>query len=64
MGETKLETIKDITVQFEEIQRYMQIAKEEKATKTYAELKIKYMSLKTLLQVAGVNLTDIDIIKE
>ena len=49
---------------FREIQRYMAIAKEENATKTYAELKEKYISLKTLLNVLGVNLTDIDKIKE
>lgn len=49
---------------FREIQRYMIIAKEENATKTYTELKKKYISLKALLNVLGVNLTDIDEIKE
>ncbi len=49
---------------FREIQRYMVIAKEENAEKTYAELKKKYISLKALLNVLGVNLTDIDEIKE
>ncbi|MBD5521617.1 MAG: hypothetical protein HDR03_10450 [Lachnospiraceae bacterium] len=49
---------------FREIQRYMAIAKEENATKTYIELKKKYISLKALLNVLGVNLTDIDEIKE
>lgn len=49
---------------FREIQRYMLIAKEEGATKTYAELRKKYISLKALLSVIGVNLTDIDEIKE
>ena len=34
------------------------------ATETYAELKKKYISLKALLNVLGVNLTDIDEIKE
>lgn len=42
----------------------MQIAKDEEALKTYAELKKKYISLKALLTVLGVNLTDIDEIKE
>ena len=49
---------------FREIQRYMFLAKEENATKTYAELKKKYISLKALLNVLGINLTDIDEIKE
>ncbi len=42
----------------------MMIAKEENAERTYAELKKKYISLKALLNVLGVNLTDIDEIKE
>ena len=49
---------------FREIQRYMTIAKKENATETYAELKDEYLSLKAILQVAGVNMTDIDKIKE
>lgn len=42
----------------------MKLAKEEGATKTYANLKKEYISLKALLAVVGVNLTDIDEIKE
>ena len=49
---------------FREIQRYMVLAKEENAEKTYAELKDKYLALKAILNVLGVNLTDIDKIKE
>ena len=49
---------------FKEIQRYMFLAKKENATETYAELKKKYLSLKAILNVCGVNLTDIDEIKE
>ena len=49
---------------FREIQRYMVTAKEENAMRTYAELKEKYISLKALLGVLGVNLTEIDKIKE
>lgn len=49
---------------FKEIQRYMVLAKKENATETYAELKKKYLSLKAILNVCGVNLTDIDEIKE
>ena len=42
----------------------MMLAKEENATKTYANLKKDYISLKALLTVAGVNLTELDEIKE
>ncbi|MBD5459278.1 MAG: hypothetical protein HDR27_11985 [Lachnospiraceae bacterium] len=59
-----VEIAKTAIEDFREIQRYMVIAKEEGATKTYSELKKKYISLKALLSVIGVNLTDIDEIKE
>ena len=49
---------------FKEIQRYMFLAKKENATETYAELKKKYLSLKAIFNVCGVNLTDIYEIKE
>ena len=49
---------------FEKVQRYMIIAKEENATRTYAALKIQYISLKALLNSLGVNMAEIDIIKE
>jgi hypothetical protein len=42
----------------------MTIARKENATETYTELKSEYLSLKALLNVIGVNLIDIDIIKE
>lgn len=50
--------------EFREIQRYMALAREEHAEKTYAELKDKYIALKAILNVLGVSLTDIDKIKE
>ena len=49
---------------FEKVQDCMILAKEENAIKTYAKLKDEYLSLKAILQVCGVNLTDIDKIKE
>ena len=49
---------------FREIQKYMVLAKKENATETYAELKVKYISLKALLNSLGVNMADIDRIKE
>lgn len=42
----------------------MLLAKEENATKTYAKLKDEYLTIKALLNVSRVNLTDIDKIKE
>lgn len=61
---TSLEVTRDTINEFLEIQEYMLLAKEENATKTYAKLKTKYLSLKAILKIAGVNLTDIDMIKE
>lgn len=58
------EIAKDTLEQFKKIQDYMALAKEENATKTYANLKKDYISLKALLTVAGVNLTELDKIKE
>lgn len=59
-----LEIAKAAIDDFKEIQEYMALAKKENASETYAKLKKKYLSLKAILNVAGVNLTDIDEIKE
>ncbi len=61
---TSLEVTKAAIDDFKKIQKYMTLAKEENAVKTYAELKDEYLSLKAILQVSGVNLADIDKIKE
>ena len=58
------EIIKNAMDDFKKIQTYMLIAKEEKAIRTYNTLKDEYLSLKALLTVLGVNLADIDKIKE
>ena len=58
------EIAKDTLEQFKKIQRYMTVAKKENAVETYAELKKEYLTIKALLNVSGVNLTDIDEIKE
>ena len=49
---------------FAKVQRRMLLARKENATETYADLKEEYITLKALLNVAGVNLTEIDKIKE
>ena len=49
---------------FQKVQAHMKIAKEEDAVKTYESLKKDYKSLKAVLTSLGVNLTEIDEIKE
>lgn len=59
-----LEVTKDVIEQFIDIQQHMFIAREENAEKTYISLKKRYKILKAILNATGVNLTDIDEIKE
>ena len=59
-----LEIMKAAIDDFKKIQDYMILAREENAERTYAKLKDEYLSLKAILTVAGVNLTDIDELKE
>lgn len=59
-----LEIAKAAIEDFKKIQEFMLLAKKENAAETYAKLKDEYLSLKAILNVAGVNLTDIDKIKE
>ena len=59
-----IEVTKQALDDFRKIQRYMLLAKEENAKKTYAELKEEYLTIKALLNVSGVNLAEIDYIKE
>lgn len=58
------EIVKDVVEQFQKVQAHMKNAKEENAIKTYEGLKNDYLSLKAILTSLGVNLTDIDKIKE
>ena len=59
-----IEVTKQALDDFKKIQEYMLLAKKENPTETYAKLKDEYLTIKALLQVSGVNLTDIDKIKE
>lgn len=61
---TGMEVTKAALDDFKKIQEYMLLAKKENATETYAKLKDEYLTIKALLNVSGVNLTDIDKIKE
>ena len=58
------EIIKEALNDFQKVQKRMLIAKEENAIKTYADLKDDYISLKALLTSLGVNLSEVDKIKE
>ena len=58
------EVIRDAINDFQRIQHHMKNAKSENADKTYEDLKADYKSLKAILTSLGVNLTDIDVIKE
>ena len=58
------EIIKDVVDQFQRVQAHMKNARKENATETYEGLKKDYKSLKAVLTSLGVNLTDIDEIKE
>lgn len=49
---------------FLKVQKRMLLAKEENAMKTYEDLKDDYISLRVILVSMGVNLTEIDRIKE
>lgn len=59
-----IEVTKAALDDFKKIQEYMLLARKENATETYAKLKDEYLTIKALLNVSGVNLTDIDKIKE
>ncbi len=49
--------------EFERLQKYM-ILTEDKNSAAYKEMKSRYISLKVILTSSGVNLTELDIIKE
>lgn len=59
-----IEVTKQAIDDFSKVQRRMLLAKKENAVETYADLKEEYITLKALLQVVGVNLTQLDKIKE
>ena len=61
---SSLEITKTALDDFAKVQRRMVLAKKENAPETYADLKEEYRLLKVLLNTAGVNLTEIDYIKE
>lgn len=59
---TEGEMLKLTIEEFSRIQRYMMLA--EKGSEVYGAMKERYIDLKAILMVSGVNLTEIDRIKE
>ena len=47
---------------FSRLQRYMRLA--DKDSEVYAEMKQRYIELKVILTASGINLTELDRIKE
>ncbi len=64
MEMSKEEIMKNAISDFSKVQRHMLLAKKENATETYNDLKDEYIDLKALLTSLGVNLTEIDKVKE
>lgn len=58
----ELQEIKISIEEFSRLQRYMQLC--EKESSVYKEMYERYIDLKAILTSAGVNLTEIDRIKE
>ena len=48
--------------EFSRMQRYMLLA--EKDSEDYRAIKVRYVELKVILEASGVNLTELDVIKE
>lgn len=59
---TEGEMLKLSIEEFSRIQRYMMLA--EKDSEVYRAMKERYIDLKVILTASGVNLTEIDRIKE
>lgn len=56
--------IKDSVVEFSRLQTWMLSAKKSNATDTYNMMHDRYIELKVILAAAGVNITELDKIKE
>lgn len=59
---TEKEMIKITVEEFERLQDYMMSC--EKESEVYQKMKKRYITLKVILTASGINLTEIDFIKE
>jgi hypothetical protein len=62
MRMSEKEMIKISVEEFERLQDYMSTT--EKDSETYRKMKRRYIALKVILTASGVNLTELDYIKE
>ena len=60
---TKEEMIKISVEEFARLQKYM-ILTPDKESAAYKEMKGRYIELKVILTTSGVNLSELDIVKE
>ncbi len=58
------ELIERAIFSFRKVQKRMLIAREENGLRMYEDLKDEYISLKAFLNSLGVNVSELDIIKE
>ncbi|MDE5699909.1 MAG: hypothetical protein K2I96_21310 [Lachnospiraceae bacterium] len=56
--------VKDSVVEFSRLQNWMLSSKESNDTNTYNMMHDRYVELKVILATAGVNITELDKIKE
>lgn len=56
--------VKDSVVEFSRLQNWMLLSKESNDTNTYNMMHDRYVELKVILATAGVNITELDKIKE
>ena len=59
---TEKEMLKLSVEEFSRLQSYMMLA--DKNSETYQAMKIRYIELKVMLTTSGINLTELDRIKE
>ena len=59
---TEKEMLKISVEEFSRLQTYMILA--DKETEAYKAMKIRYIELKVILTASGINLTELDRIKE
>lgn len=58
------ETIKICVEEFSRLQEWMEMAEKEKESALYKSMKTRYRDLKVILSALGVNVTELDTIKE
>lgn len=54
--------LKNTVEEFSRIQRYMRLS--DKNSEAYSEMKERYIELKVILTASGINITELDKIKE